>query len=311
MGKKICIVGCGRVGATAGFVLAASGMVDEIVLIDEMEGKARGEAMDIAHASVIVDTVVRAGGYEDIRDSSVIIFAAGVGRKPNESRFDLAVKNAVIARSVAESIKAHYTSGVVLVVTNPVDVITYIMTEALGLPKGRVIGTGTTLDTARLKDEISKHFKVDKSDIIACVMGEHGDSAVPIWHLTSIYGINIADYAKTVNMPFDTEVQNMLLNKTKAAGAEIIALKGATYYGIAAGIMSVCKEILHNTNALLPVSAKLDGEFGMRGTAISLLGALGKNGLNRFLTPYIGEEEIEYLRESGARVEAEIKKLGF
>ncbi len=309
MGSKICIIGCGRVGATAGFVLAASGLCGEIVLIDEMQDKARGEAMDIAHASVIVDTVVRAGDYADIADSSVIIFAAGVGRKPGESRFDLAVKNVTIARSVAENIKKYYTTGVVLVVTNPVDVVTYIMTEALGLPKGRVIGTGTTLDTARLKDEISKHFKVDKSDIIACVMGEHGDSAVPIWNLTSIYGINIADYAKTVDMPFDDSVKSLLLNRTKAAGADIIALKGATYYGIAAGILSVCKEILHNTNALLPVSAKLEGEYGLRDTAISLIGGVGKNGLNRFLTPFIGQEEIALLKESGIRVETEIKKL--
>jgi L-lactate dehydrogenase len=309
MSRKICIIGCGKVGATAGFTLAVSGMADEIVLIDKLADKARGEAMDIAHASAMTDTAVRAGGYADIKDSGVIIFAAGVGRKPGQSLMDLAATNAAIAKEAAANIKKHYTSGAVLVVTNPVDVITYIMDEALGLPKGRVIGTGTSLDTVRLKDEIAKHFKVDKSNVACFVMGEHGPSAVPVWSMTNVYGINIAEYAASAGQPFGAGVQNDLLNKIKVAGSNIIALKGATFYGITVGILGICKEILNNTNALLTVSAKLDGEYGMRGAAISLLGALGKNGLHHFVMPHIDEDELSHIRESAAIVEANIKKI--
>jgi len=309
MSKKICIIGCGKVGSAAGFALAVSGMADEIVLIDILSDKAKGEAMDIGHASAMNDTVVRAGGYSDIKDSGVIIFSAGVGRKPGEKLTDLAERNAKVARSAAAEIKKYYNSGVVLVVTNPVDVITYIMDEALGLPKGRVIGAGTSLDTVRLKDEIAKHFGVHKSNIVCFVMGEHGETAVPVWSMTTVYGINIAEYATSAGLPFGADVQDALLKKTKTVGASITALKGATYYGITVGIINICKEILNGTNSLLTVSATLGGEYGMRGTAISLLGSLGKNGLNYFVMPHIDEDELDRIRASAAKVETEIKKV--
>ena len=309
MSDKICIVGCGKVGASAGFALAVSGIADEIVFIDELPDKARGEALDIADSCVMTKTAVRDGTYADIKDSAVIVFAAGVGRKPGESRFDLAVKNAAITRSVAESIKPHYTSGVILAVTNPVDVVTYIMDDILRLPKGRVVGTGTSLDAARLTDKIAKYFNADKTDVDVCVLGEHGDSAVPVWSLTTIKGTPVAEFAKAARRPWDATARQNLFNDMKTAGAEIIAMKGATFYGVATCIVKICREILQSTNARLHLSAKLNGEYGIRDTAVSLSATIGRDGLKGFLTPPLNKDELALLRESAGKVEAEIRKL--
>lgn len=309
MGKKISVIGCGKVGATTAFAIAARGLVDEIVMMDVAKDKARGEAMDISHGAIFTDTVVRYGEYPDLAGSDVIVFAAGMGRKPGETRLDLAAKNVAIAREAAAEIKKYYDGGVVLCVTNPVDVITYTMTRELQLPKGSVIGTGTALDSARFKDEICKKLDIAKSDMMACILGEHGDSCVPVWDMTIVNGLHIGAYCDAAGIKFDDAVKAEIFADMKSAGADIIALKGATYYGIASAITGICKAVVRNSNTLMPISATMHGEYGINDTAISLLGIVGKNGVSRFLMPDLGEHEIKLLRESAARVRSEIDKL--
>ncbi|MEG1752306.1 MAG: NAD-binding protein [Christensenella sp.] len=307
---KAAIIGCGRVGSTIAYTLALNYTVEEIVLIDQNEEAAKGNATDISHALANVSaTTIYQGDYEDIKDSDIIIISVGVARKPGQSRLDLISQNAVIGKSVANSIKKWYNGGAVLVIFNPADVMTYMMDKWLDLPTGRVFGSGTVLDTARMNAEISRLYNADVRNIHSCVWGEHGDGSVPIWSLTNIGGINIKDYSRLCGVDFEGHARIELEQAVKTAGSRIIAQKGATCYGIAGAVMNITQAILRDSNMIMPLTVKCLGEYGIEGTALSILVEVGKDGISQRYTPPINEQELSEMQNSGRKLREIIEQV--
>jgi L-lactate dehydrogenase len=304
---KVIIIGCGFVGASAAYTLALDQQVSEIVLIDENADKARGHALDICHGLPLIGMVkVRAGEFEDVKDAQVIIIAAGSGRKPGESRLDLLKKNHVIMSSITLSIMKHYNGGVILVISNPVDILTYIIQKESGLPMGRVFGSGTMLDTMRFRHHISEQLKINSTAISGVMIGEHGESVVPVWSTVNIQGIPLENYCATTGATINKSVieQDVL-----GAGARVIQFKGATYYAIAVIIGHLVDAVLRNENVVLPVSSCIDGPFGIRNVALSLLSVVNSNGVEVVLEMEINDSEKEKLLTSSSKLKKVISEL--
>ncbi len=309
---KAAIIGCGRVGGTIAYTLALSYTVEEIVLIDQNDEVAKGNATDIRHALANVSaTTIYQGSYRDIKDSDIIIVCVGVARKQGQTRLDLITQNAIIGKDVAENIRKWYNGGVVMIIFNPADIMTYLMDQWLALPPGRVFGSGTVLDTARMNAEISRRYDADVRNVHACVWGEHGDGSVPIWSLTNIGGVNIRDYSKMCNIEFDEQMRVELEQAVKTAGSEIIAQKGATCYGIAGAVMNITQAVLRDSKMVMPLTVQCQGEYEIEGTALSLLVEVGKNGIEQRYTPPITKQELFLMQQSGDKLRKVIKQLGW
>jgi L-lactate dehydrogenase len=297
---KVVIVGCGFVGASAAYTLALDLQVSEIVLIDDNPDKAKGHAMDISHGLPLIGTVkVRAGDYEDVKDAHVIIIAAGSGRKPGESRLDLLKKNHIIMSAITSNIMKYYNGGAILVISNPVDILTYIIQKESGLPAGRVFGSGTMLDTMRFRHHISEQLMVNATSISGVMIGEHGESVVPVWSMVNIQGIPLENYIATTNSKLDkAHVEQEVLS----AGAKVIQFKGATYYAIAIIIGHLVDAVLRNEKSILTVSSNIDGPFGIRDVALSLPSIVSRNGVENVLEMAITDSEHERLRISADKL---------
>ena len=261
-GNKIVVIGAGNVGETICYTLMLKTQVSEIVLIDLNEDRAKGVALDISHGTAYYSQVkIRKGGYSECADADIIIVTAGVPRKEGQTRLDLAKTNTGVARSIARSIMEYADNPIIIVVSNPVDVNTYLIQKETGLPRGRVIGTGTSLDTARFRYLLSRHCKVDIRDIQGYILGEHGDSQVPVWST-----VNIAGEAVEHFLPSDPEEAEKkkaeIATKARTAGADVISLKGATFDGIAMSVLRIVESILKDQNTVLPVSHVLEENFG-------------------------------------------------
>lgn len=304
MGKgtlKVAVIGAGFVGAASAFSLALRQVCTELVLIDVDADKAAGEADDIKHGLPFIGPMmVYSGGYECVRDCDVIVVTAGANRKPGETRLDLAKKNAKIGKSIADSIMQHYNGGVILVVANPVDILTYLFTKWTGLPKGRVLGSGTSLDTIRLRSSLAARTGVDISNIHGYIIGEHGDSQVPAWSNTHIAGIQVDHFCKMIGVPLDDKIKEELRQDVISAGAEIIKRKGATYFGVAACVTSLVESILRDSDTIRTVSTVMDGAFGVSDVAVSLPAVIGDTGAKQVILPTLTEQEIELFRASAA-----------
>ena len=309
MRNKIGVIGAGLVGATAAFALSQSGLASEIVLIDANAQRAQGEALDIEHGAALAPPVlVRNGEYPDLADAHLVIIAAGANQKSGETRMDLAQKNLAVIDSIVPQVARYAPECVLLVVSNPVDVLTWRAAELAGFAEGRVLGSGTVLDTARLRTLLSRHTRVDPRNVHAYVLGEHGDSEVPAWSLTSIAGMNMEEYcrdckgcgghlAERMREQFDEEV--------RGAAYTIIAGKGATYYGVAAAIRRIAEAILRDERAILTVSVPIDGPYGLAGTCLSLPCIVGAQGVERILPVNLAETEIALLRHSAEIIRAQ------
>jgi L-lactate dehydrogenase len=261
---RVAVVGAGKVGSTFAYALLLSGLASEIVLIDANPAKAEGESMDLNHAMPFAfPTRVWAGDYADCTDAAVTVFAAGAGTKPGETRLDLIKKNAAIWREIVPEVMKHNPTGVLLIATNPVDVLTYATLKLSGFPAGRVIGSGTVLDTARFRYLLSQHFGVDARSVHAHIVGEHGDSEVPVWSLANIAGVRLADFCKAQDLPYDQQTMDEIFARTRTASYRIVERKGATYYGVAAGLMRITQAILRNQNTVLSVSSLIDNYYGI------------------------------------------------
>ena len=269
--SKIAIIGAGFVGASAAFAMTLHQSVNEIVLIDIDAKKAMGEAMDINHGlSFMGQILVYAGDYTDIKNCDAIVITAGINRKPGETRLDLAKKNIAIAKDITSNIMKFYNRGVILVVSNPVDIITYMIQKGSGLPAGRVIGTGTVLDSIRFRYLLSKRLNVDVKNVHGYIIGEHGDSQLPLWSATHIAGRSIEEYFNSPSDPLTETDKSAIVNKVKKAGSVIIENKGATYYAIAVTIESIIKTFLKNQNTIRTVGSVINGIYGINDVAISL-----------------------------------------
>ena len=305
--SKIAIIGAGFVGAAAAYALAMKKLVSEIVLIDANAPKAEGEAMDIAHGlSFMGEMYIHSGGYEQVRDCDIIIVTAGANRKPGETRMDLAQKNAVIAKDITKNVMKYYNTGVILVVANPLDVITYVIQKESGLPTGRVFGTGTALDTARFRYLLSEVVGVDVRNIHASIAGEHGETQFPLWSSVRIAGMTLDDYCKEAKIQID---KSQIEQEVKSAGSEVIKRKGATYYAIASVIAKASEVVLKDQRSVLNVSSLMEGRFDLYDVCLSMPSIVGRSGVENIIVSELSDDEREKLNASAEAIKKVIHNL--
>ena len=296
-GNKIVVIGAGNVGEAVSYTLMAKKQVSEIVMIDIEEGRARGCALDISHGtSFFHQTNVVSGGYEECADADIIIVTAGIARKPGQTRLELAQTNVSIGRSIARSIMEYAKNPLIIVVSNPVDILTRAICEEAGLPASRVISSGTSLDTARLKYLISRKCGVNVCDVNAYVLGEHGDSQVPMWSTANIGGEKVLDYLRKNDPAVDMDA---IAKEAKVSGAEIISLKGATFYGVAMAVARIVDAIIRDENAVLSVGHVLGEAYGeWAGVAFSLPCVVNGEGIARVIDISMDEKEKQAMDHS-------------
>ncbi len=308
--QKCGVIGCGFVGASIGFALVQSGLFSEIVLIDVDKRKAEGEAMDLSHCiSFKAPVKVSAGDYSDLSDCALIIITAGANQKPGETRLDLVKKNTAITKSIVSQIIQYNTEGILLVVSNPVDVLTYVTLKTSGFPTNRVIGSGTVLDTARLKFLLGKYFHIDSRSVHAFIMGEHGDSELAVWSSANISGIDLDGFCKSTGVPYDKQELDKIYKEVVNSAYEIISRKGATYYGIAAGVTKIAQCIVKNQHSVLPVSVFADGHYGLNDMCIGIPTIVGNTGAEKVLDIPLDSEEKEKLTSSAKTLKEVISGL--
>ena len=305
--SKIAVVGSGLVGAATAYALAVKGVVSEIILIDANHDKALGEAIDISHGlSFIGEMQVRAGDYSDVANCDVIIVAAGANRKPDETRIDLAAKNVSIARDVTAQIMKYYNTGVILVVANPVDIITYTIQKESGLPIGRVFGSGTVLDSVRFRYILSEKFNVDVRNMHGFIAGEHGDSQFPVWSMVRLAGMNLESACEEFGVTVNKEE---IEKEVRTAGAQVIKNKGATYYAIASVLVRICEAIIKNQRSIHHTSVLLTGQYGLDDVSLSVPCVIGSGGVERIIETEFLPEEIEKLHNSAAQLKNIINQI--
>ena len=314
MNNKVTIIGAGSVGATVAYTLVATGSVAEIVLIDVNEAKAKGEALDIRQATPYLSPAkIYFGTYEDAVGSDIVIVTSGVGRKPGQSRIDLTQINVNILKSIAPQIVKYCPDSLYLFVANPVDILTYVFCKITGVPKNRVIGTGTTLDSIRLRTRLSELYSVNQQQVHAYVLGEHGDSSFVAWSAADISGIPLAEYEETITKQGALKVEPYTREEVeeyvKKSGGQIIAGKGATFYGIAASVTKIVNSIYSSASTILPVSTVLEGEYGISDVALSTLCAIGNEGIITTLTPKLSEDELAKMQHSAEVLKGVIAQI--
>ncbi len=311
---KITVVGAGNVGSTIVYTLVLSGLVSEIVLIDINRDKAEGDAMDMNHGICFVSPVkVVAGEYSDVKGSDMVIITAGANQKEGEKRTDLLRRNTAIFQDIMDHLLQYcHDDTILLVVTNPVDILTYVTYRLSGFSKQHVIGSGTVLDTARLKYLLGEHTNVDVRNVHTYIIGEHGDSEAAAWSVTNVAGMSVEGYCTKTgccdSIQLDKEV---FYDKTKNAAYEIIQKKGATYYAIALAVRRIVESIIGNENSILTVSSLFEGEYGISDICLSAPTIVGSNGAERILEISFSDEECRKLRESSETLKYLAKEIGF
>lgn len=297
--QKVAVVGCGFVGATSAFSLIQTGLFSEMVLIDANAKKAEGEAMDLSHGSAYLTPMnIYAGTYDDIVDAGIIVITAGANQKPDETRLDLVKKNVQIFKSIIPEIKKRNCEGILLIVSNPVDILTEVALKLSGFPSNRVIGSGTVLDTARLKYVLGKHLQVDPRDVHAYIIGEHGDSELVVWSGAQVAGIHINHFCELRGHFNHEEAMERLAQEVRDSAYEIIERKGATYYGVAVAVKRIATAIVKDEHAVLPVSSLMQGEFGLNDLCLSIPTVIGQNGVEKVVDIYLNNDENDKLQSS-------------
>ena len=306
--RKVAIIGCGFVGAACGFSIMQSGLFSEMVLIDSDRAKAEGEALDISHGVPFAKPIkIYAGGYDDINDASLIILTAGASQKEGETRLDLVKKNISIFKSIIPEIKNRNFKGVLLIVANPVDILTTVAVKFSGLPENRVLGSGTVLDTARLKYELGNHLNVDSRSVHAFIIGEHGDSEIAAWSSANVSGIPLNKFCEMRGHFNHKEAMHKIAESVKNSAYEIIKRKKATYFGVAMAVKRICEAIIRDEKSILPVSSMMHGEYGIDNISLSMPAIVGKDGIETHVPIQLNEEEILNLQNSANTLEKILK----
>lgn len=307
---KLVMVGAGFVGSTSAYTIMLGGHFSEIVMIDINKDKAEGDALDMAHSAAFLKPVsVYAGSYEDCKNADIIVITAGVNQKPGETRIDLLNRNGKIFKDIISNIMKYAPSDVIiLVVTNPVDILTYVTYKLSGLPKSQVIGSGTVLDTSRLKYLISRHTGVDPRYCHTYIIGEHGDSEVAAWSITNIAGMSMKEFFSHTGKCTDEDLQSMY-KEVKNSAYKIIEKKGATYYAIAASVARICECIAGAENSILTVSGIFSGEYGIEDVALSVPTQVSGTGVERILEVPIDAQELAGLHKSAETLKASINSM--
>jgi len=297
--RKAVMVGCGFVGSASVFALMQSGLFSEIAMIDADMDKAEGEAMDISHGIPFAKHMrVYAGDYDDVRDAGIVIVTAGANQKPDETRLDLVHKNVGIFKSIIPEIASRDFKGILLVVANPVDILTAVAQKLSGLPENRVIGSGTVLDTGRLKTRLSEHLGVDSRSIHAFIIGEHGDSEIAAFSSANVSGIPLNNFCEMKGHFNHDESEKFIAEDVKNAAYEIIQRKRATYFGVAMAVKRICECIVRDEKSILPVSTMMHGEQGIEGVVLSMPCVVGGDGIETQVPIKLDEDEAKRLKES-------------
>ena len=308
--RKAVMVGCGFVGSASVFALMQSGLFSEIAMIDADMDKAEGEAMDISHGVPFAKQMrVYAGNYDDVRDAGIVIVTAGANQKPDETRLDLVHKNVGIFKSIIPEIASRDFKGILLIVANPVDILTAVAQKLSGLPENRVIGSGTVLDTGRLKTRLSAHLGVDSRSIHAFIIGEHGDSEIAVFSSANVSGIPLNDFCEMRGHYSHDEAEKNIAEEVKNAAYEIIQRKRATYFGVAMAVKRICECIVRDEKSILPVSTMMHGEQGIDGVVLSMPCIVGSDGIETQVPIKLDEDELKRLRDSAGILKGIIEEL--
>ena len=308
--RKAVMVGCGFVGSASVFALMQSGLFSEIAMIDADMDKAEGEAMDISHGIPFAKHMrVYAGNYDDVRDAGIVIVTAGANQKPDETRLDLVHKNVGIFKSIIPEIAGRDFNGILLIVANPVDILTAVAKKLSGLPENRVIGSGTVLDTGRLKTRLSDHLGVDSRSIHAFIIGEHGDSEIAAFSSANVSGIPLNDFCEMRGHYSHDESEKNIAEEVKNAAYEIIQRKRATYFGVAMAVKRICECIVRDEKSILPVSTMMHGEQGIDGVVLSMPCIVGSDGIETQVPIKLDEDELKRLRDSAGILKGIIEEL--
>lgn len=307
---RVAIVGTGAVGSTFAYALLLSGYASEIVLIDSNRSKAEGEAMDLNHAVPFTHpTRIWAGDYADCSKAAITVLAAGVPQKPGQTRLECLQANARIWREIIPLIAGNNPAGILLVATNPVDVLTYAAWKLSGLPSTRVLGSGTILDTARFRFLLSQYFGVDARSVHAFIIGEHGDSEVAAWSLANIAGMRLPEYCRASGLAYEPEAMKKIFESTRDAAYRIIERKGATYYAVGAGLLRIVQSILRHQNTVLSVSSLINDYYGIDDVCFSLPTVIHRGGVQKVLRLELDETESAKLRHSADILKQTIEAL--
>ena len=297
--QKAAMIGCGFVGSSSAFAMMRSGVFSELVLLDANRGKAEGEAMDIAHGLPFSRPMrIYAGDYPDLADCALIVISAGANQKPGETRLDLVKKNVAILRSIIPQITAVNREAILLVVSNPVDILTWAAQKISGLPPQQVIGSGTVLDTARLKYLLGEHLRVDSRSVHAVIVGEHGDSELAVWSGANVSGVDLDHFCELQEITDYQKVLELIYKNVRDSAYEIIDRKGATYYGIAASVARIAQCIVRDERSVMPVSVNLQGLYGVEDLCMSVPAVVGRDGAEKVLEIELSQEERSAFQKS-------------
>ena len=314
MSTKITVIGAGSVGSAITNDIMVQGIASEVVLIDINKQKAMGEALDIYQGAPFCSpAIIRSGDYEDAVGSQIVIITSGVPRKPGQTRLELAQINVNILKDITPQIVKYAPDAIYVLVSNPVDILTYVFTKISGIPENRILGSGTVLDTSRLQSELAKRFHISPKNVHAHVYGEHGDSAFVPWSLATIANNKIDEYKNNVctgdRIRWSTEDHQVVEDFVKQSGAKVIQSKGATFYAVAISVCHICKCILNGSGTALTVSTMMHGEYGVDDVALSTLALVGNNGVHTKIISPLTPEETEKMRASAAKLREIINSL--
>ena len=313
MSRKVTVIGAGNVGATIAYTLSLGDIASEIVLIDINKQKVEGEVMDIVQGTSFREPIsVVAGDYEDAKDSNIVIITSGIGRKPGQTRIDLAQTNVNIMKDIAPKIAAVAPNALYVIVSNPVDIMTYVFTKISGIPESQIIGSGTILDTARLRYDLSHHYQVAQKNIHAYVYGEHGDTSFIPWSLADVSGCSLREYEDLMvkkGVVMERLDPEKTLTYVQKSGGEIIAKKGATFYAVSASVNKILGALVAAYDSVATVSTLMHGEYGIEDVCVSTMTIIGPNGVKGKVPVELTFEETQKLRASADALKAVIASL--
>jgi len=307
---RVAIVGAGNVGSTFAYALLLSGLAGEIVLIDTDKQRAEGEVMDLNHTVPLTHPArVWQGSYADCAGADVIVISAGVAQRKGETRPDLLQRNIEVFKEIIPSITRYNRDGILLVATNPVDILSYTTWKLSGFPANRVIGSGTVLDTARFRSILSARLNLDPRNVHSYIIGEHGDSEVPVWSLANVAGMPLEDYCMSLGCEIGKEEREEINRQMRAAADEIIARKGSTHFAVAAGLLRIVESILRSQNSILTVSNLISGYYDINDVYLSLPAIINERGVRNLLELNLDFKEQKALRDSAGQIRATLDDL--
>lgn len=309
--RNVVVVGAGSVGTTYIYALLQTGLANEVSLIDIDRKRVEGEVMDLQHGLPFLPPVsVKIGDYSDCRKADLIVITAGAKQSPGQSRQELIQKNAEIIRSICREIRKHESSAVIVMVTNPVDTLTWVALEELGWPRRQIFGSGTVLDSSRFKFMLSEHCGVDPRNVHAYILGEHGDSELAAWSMTHLAGVPIREYCKICKVCDYRKTHNEIEERVRNSAYHIIDYKGSTYYAIGLSLVRISEAVLRNERSVLTVSTRMEGEYGgIRGVCLSVPCIVGENGIEQVIDAPIAEDEQKKLRHSADTIRKVLDNL--